>query len=91
MIANGAGGATESVLDIDIDGDDPCGPTGLLYTPQTVDALAAAVERFEQVGGRFEPARLRRWAQRFSGARFRARLEAILGPWLDGAGANRPC
>lgn len=89
VIAYGAGGATESVLDID--GDDPCGPTGLLYTPQTVDALAAAVERFEQVGGGFEPARLRRWAQRFSGARFRARLEAILGPWLDGAGARRPC
>ena len=91
VIAYGAGGATESVVDVDAEVDGPCGPTGLLYTPQTVDALAAAVTRFERLADRFEPLRLRRWAQRFSGANFRARLEAILRPWLEGPGARRPC
>ena len=67
VIAFGAGGATETVLDA---AAGPPGPTGLLYTPQTPDALADAVLRFERHADAFEPARLRNWAVRFGERRF---------------------
>ena len=68
VIAFGAGGATETVLDVA--GGGPAGPTGLLYTPQTPDGLAEAVLRFERHADAFAPARLRNWAVGFGERRF---------------------
>ncbi|MFB3891575.1 MAG: glycosyltransferase [Phycisphaerae bacterium] len=68
VIAFGAGGALETVLDA----ADPAvpAPTGLLYDPQTPEALAATVQQFEALTGRFDPKALRRWAVKFSPKEF---------------------
>ena len=73
VIAYGAGGALETVLDVDDDKNDKtCGPTGVLYRPQTVDGLIWGVRRFEQIHDRFQPQQLRQWAKRFSYEKFLA-------------------
>ena len=54
VVAYARGGAAESVVD---------GETGVLFQPQTEEALAAALERFERM--RFDAAVLRRNAERF--------------------------
>ncbi|MEW6251073.1 MAG: glycosyltransferase [Planctomycetota bacterium] len=67
VIAYGAGGATETVVP---------GRTGLLFTPQTADALAAAVTRFEQL--RFDADELHAEAARFSRPRFLREMRDVL-------------
>ncbi len=67
VIAFGVGGATETVLD---------GTTGVLFAPQTVDALIAAIRRFESL--RFDPRVAHRHARRFSRSRFLSRMRALL-------------
>jgi len=59
VIAYGRGGARDTVVD---------GVTGVLFEPQTVDALAAAIERFEQIAWSEEG--IRDNARHFSRARF---------------------
>jgi len=81
VIAYGAGGALETVLDVA--GDDPAGPTGLLYTPQTADGLADAVRRFEDLRDRFQTGRLSAWAGRFSPERFFAEFKRAVKPLLE--------
>ncbi|MBJ20755.1 MAG: glycosyltransferase family 4 protein [bacterium] len=44
--------------------------TGVFFGEQTPVALRAAIERFEKREELFDPQRLRRWAERFSPARF---------------------
>jgi hypothetical protein len=61
VIAFGRGGVTETVVD---------GQTGVLFGEQSVGSILAAVERFESLS--FEPARIRRHAERFSAACFRS-------------------
>lgn len=56
VIAYGAGGATETVLD---------GVTGLWFTPQTVDGLCDALLEFERDRKRFTPEACRKQAERF--------------------------
>ncbi|MHC4992141.1 MAG: glycosyltransferase, partial [Planctomycetota bacterium] len=58
VVAFGRGGA----LDIVVPG------TGVLFAEQTVDALAAAIERLREEG--FDPGACRRSAERFSEERF---------------------
>jgi glycosyltransferase involved in cell wall biosynthesis len=86
VIAFAAGGALDTVCPIGADGrlDDSAGPiriddeassgsrtpTGVFFHEPTVDSLLNAIERFEKLEDRFEPAALRRWAERFSPARF---------------------
>lgn len=65
VIAYGKGGLLDSVVD---------GVTGLFFAVQTVEAVNAAVERFE--AGRIDPGECRRNAERFSRPRF---LEAMRG------------
>ncbi len=60
VIAYGAGGALDSIID---------GNTGLLFTPQTPDALCQAVQRFEQMD--FDPQACRQNALRFGVQRFK--------------------
>lgn len=67
VIAYGKGGAAETVVD---------GETGILFTPQTPEALAAAVKRFEKMN--FDPAVLRQHAQKFNTAVFKKRLAAFV-------------
>jgi glycosyltransferase involved in cell wall biosynthesis len=68
VIAFGRGGATETVRD---------GQTGVLFTPQTPEALAAAVQRFEAAGP-WDRQAIRANAERFGVERFRREFRAIL-------------
>jgi UDP-N-acetylmuramyl pentapeptide phosphotransferase/UDP-N-acetylglucosamine-1-phosphate transferase/glycosyltransferase involved in cell wall biosynthesis len=71
VIAYGRGGVTESVIS---------GETGLFFNEQTVDSLVAAVEQFEidRDAGRWDAARIRRHAERFSTERFREQFAALI-------------
>ncbi len=66
VLAYGRGGALDSVVD---------GETGLLFDRQTPFDVAECVRRFEAREGAFDPARLRRHAERFSRPRFLAAAE----------------
>ena len=72
VIAFGAGGAVETV----VDHPDPARRTGVLFDAQTVPAVVSAVARFEQLQaeGGFDPQVCRRHAERFSVDAFRAGL-----------------
>jgi glycosyltransferase involved in cell wall biosynthesis len=86
VLAYGAGGALDTV----IPPGDPAGraPTGLLFRPQRPEALADAVRRFEADPGRFEPAAIRAWAERFAAPRYRAAMrEACERALAEGPGA----
>ncbi|HEX7049308.1 MAG TPA: glycosyltransferase [Longimicrobiales bacterium] len=78
VIAYGAGGAMETVVDAAA-ADDACAATGLLFTPRTPDALAAAVRRFESLS--FDPAALRAHAQRFDAQAFARGMRDELERW----------
>ena len=67
VIAYGRGGARDTVID---------GVTGVLFERQTVDALAAAIERFE--GLDFDEQVLREHARSFAPERFRERMTELL-------------
>ncbi|MDE8346705.1 MAG: glycosyltransferase [Acidocella sp.] len=69
VIAYGAGGALETVID---------GKTGILFTPQTPEALEQAVVRFEDIERDFEPMTLRDYAKQFDKAVFKSRLQAFI-------------
>jgi glycosyltransferase involved in cell wall biosynthesis len=63
VIAYGVGGARETVAD---------GRTGVLFEPQCASALAAAIERFEEL--ELDEADVRANARRFSRERFRSEM-----------------
>jgi glycosyltransferase involved in cell wall biosynthesis len=67
VVAYGAGGALETVVD---------GVTGLFFQQQTPDALAAAVLRAEQI--RWQTSRLRARAEEFDVAVFRSRFRSFV-------------
>ncbi|MDX1648576.1 MAG: glycosyltransferase [Myxococcota bacterium] len=75
VLAYGRGGALDTV----IPPEDAQGraPTGLLFQPQTPEALADAVRRFEAEPARFDPAAIRAWAERFAAPRYREALRAF--------------
>jgi glycosyltransferase involved in cell wall biosynthesis len=66
VIAFARGGALETVVD---------GKTGLFFHEQTVEALSAALARFEVDNSMFDPATLRAHAMSFEPGRFRAELK----------------
>ncbi|MCX7623577.1 MAG: glycosyltransferase, partial [Thermomicrobium sp.] len=70
-IALARGGARETVVD---------GITGVLFPEQTVEALVAALRRFEQL--RFDPAVIRRHAERFRPERFAAEFTEVIAAAL---------
>ena len=88
VIAYGAGGALETVLDVRQ--QTAVGPTGLLYRQQTVDALVSAVTRFEQFEDRFERRRLVAWAKCFSEENFFERFKRAVRPLLRVKGVSEP-
>jgi glycosyltransferase involved in cell wall biosynthesis len=67
VIAFAAGGALETVID---------GKTGVLFPVQTPEALSLAIQHFEEMTQ--DPASCRRNAERFSAARFRARIQQAI-------------
>lgn len=69
VIAFGRGGALETVLE---------GRTGLFFHEQTVEALMAALVRFENENGLFSPAEIRAHALKFEPRRFEAELRHFL-------------
>jgi len=69
VIAFGRGGVTETVID---------GETGLFFGEQRVEALCAAVMRFDRIRDSFSPERIRSQAERFSRAAFRESFGAVL-------------
>jgi len=75
VIAYGAGGAKETVKDIR---DYPTTGTGLLFSPQTASALAAAVETFEAQRDRFSPENAYQQASQFSPQQFHTSYLAFL-------------
>jgi glycosyltransferase involved in cell wall biosynthesis len=74
VIAFAAGGALETVLPLD--GEEPA--TGTLFAEQTVEALVAAIRRFEREEPRFSPKSLRARAESFDRPRFKERMAAYL-------------
>ncbi len=69
VIAYGRGGACETVID-----ESQPHPTGVFFQAQTVEAIRAAVTRFEANLGRYTPVSCRLNAERFSKAEFRRGL-----------------
>jgi len=76
VIAYAAGGALETVVE---------GVTGAFFREQTADALADAVAAFD--AARYDPAALRRHAERFDVAHFKAELARFVAE-VTGGGAN---
>lgn len=73
VIAFAGGGALDTVVD---------GITGVLFAPQTVDALMEAVRRCADLS--FDPEVIRAHAERFSEAAFRAQLGAyVANAWSE--------
>jgi glycosyltransferase involved in cell wall biosynthesis len=68
VVAYAAGGSLDTVID---------GETGVLFPRQTPQDLAAAVRRLEALS--FDPARIRRNAERFSVTLFRERFTGYVG------------
>lgn len=70
VIAYGRGGALETVVD---------GRTGLFFEEQSVDALVAAVQRFESMGSVFrDRTAIRAHAQGFSTESFKAKIRRFV-------------
>lgn len=74
VIAYRRGGALDSVVD---------GETGLFFDEQTVDSLAAAVQRFDAEFDRFDPEHIAEHAARFDREHFKARFAAFVEEQLD--------
>ena len=79
VIAFGRGGALETVV-----GGFPANPsaletsTGVFFTEQSTDSLAAAIRFFESNESRFSPALIRGNAERFDVSRFKSELAAFI-------------
>jgi glycosyltransferase involved in cell wall biosynthesis len=88
VIAYGAGGALETVVDLAAAG--PGCSSGLCYQPQTPRALADAIHRFESHQGCFD----REWivwhASRFSTERFCQEFGRIVADLAAGSGMTVP-
>jgi glycosyltransferase involved in cell wall biosynthesis len=77
VVAYGKGGVRETIQGL----DDPA-PTGVFFEQQTVEALRAAVDRFEREGERITSAACRANAVRFDPAGFRRQVgEYVAAEW----------
>jgi len=72
VIALAAGGALDSVRPLASEAEQPA--TGLLFRPQSLDALQRSVDEFEANEHRFDSTRIRRWAEGFGRERFQREL-----------------
>jgi glycosyltransferase involved in cell wall biosynthesis len=76
VIAFGRGGATETVVPLGQSQDRA--PTGLWFHPQTPEALAEAVQRFEGAASELDPKAIRANAERFAVPRYHRELRAAV-------------
>ena len=91
VIGFGRGGLLDTVVPLsESDGASPVDATGVYFEEQTPEALCEAIERFEKFEARFDPRALRRWAERFSPARFDRAFDAELAIALGETRAARP-
>ena len=86
VIAYGKGGVLESVRGIPVGEARRIdrkawreGYTGIFFEEPSGKALAEAIECFEAVEDRFDPARLREWAKRFDRSVFEEKWRRLLG------------
>ena len=80
VIAYGKGGALETIdplFDLESGGASSA-PTGVFFPEQSVDAIVAAVRRFEAEGAAITPEACRENALRFSPERFRSEFAAFV-------------
>ena len=77
-VALGRGGALDTVID---------GETGVLFDDTTVDSLAAALTRAANTP--WDPAPIRRHAERFSRARFAAEIQHVVDDTLSAPAGHR--
>ncbi len=82
VIAYGAGGAVETVVDVAAGGSGRC--SGVRYQPQTTEALVAAIRRFEEQQGCFEGGWIVRHAGQFGAACFQERFREVLNDLVAG-------
>ena len=76
VIANGVGGASETVID---------GETGVLFDQQSALGLAEAIERFE--GLELDEHAIRANAERFGRERFREEMAGVIARAADALSA----
>ena len=72
VIAYAAGGALESVVN---------GKTGIFFHEQTKEALVGAVKKFLKM--KFEPERIRKYAEKFENGIFREKMEKFVFKKLE--------
>jgi glycosyltransferase involved in cell wall biosynthesis len=78
VIAYGRGGALETVIGPDMNNE--AAATGIFFDSQTVEALQAAVRRFETMN--IQPASCRAWAERFAPEAFRDAWKREVYPYF---------
>jgi glycosyltransferase involved in cell wall biosynthesis len=82
VIAYARGGATETVRGITPGLISGPAPSGVFFQGQTVDALDAAIETFEQFESAFVPAKIQKSVERFDESHFRRKLADFLAEKL---------
>jgi glycosyltransferase involved in cell wall biosynthesis len=80
VIAFRGGGALETIVPLEAVDE---APTGVFFEPQTIEALIAAIHRFEASHDRFVSKRLRAHAELFDRPRFRERIKVCLEARLE--------
>ena len=90
VLAYGRGGVRESVMAIDdLDNGSAANPTGIFFTEATPAGVIEAVERYQTIKHRFEPAMLRLHASQFSRPAFKRRMKQFIeAKLLDGVGSE---
>ena len=84
VIAYGRGGSRDIVVDVDAER-----PTGILFKPQSAEAIALAVRNFELVRGRIAAEACRENALRFSCARFRSSIIDLVSELMSSVPSPR--
>ena len=91
VIGFGRGGLVDTVVPAVSEGAPPeasaLDATGVFFHEQTPEALCEAIERFEKTESDFDPRSLRRWAERFSPARFDRDFDEEIALALAGSSA----
>jgi glycosyltransferase involved in cell wall biosynthesis len=78
VIAFNRGGLLETV--VGLDGPSPAGPpTGLFFSEQRTESLAAAVELYQRRRDEFLPDKIRQHAGKFSRERFKQKIAEAIG------------
>ncbi|MFH1837585.1 MAG: glycosyltransferase [Candidatus Omnitrophota bacterium] len=80
VIAYARGGVLETILPFDEGGDTDA--TGVFFKEQTCSSLNGAIELFEKNRDKFDPAKIRKNATRFSRERFKSEIKRYVeGKW----------